>query len=225
MDSSGAVLVIAPHPDDEVLGAGGTMARLSSEGHEVFVLIVTRADPSIFPDYSVEEGRAEALEADELLGVRKTLFLEGFPAALLDTVPQAHLNRAVGEVIEQIGPRSLLIPFVGDLHMDHRKVAEAALVAARPDGTHTVRSIWAYETVSETNWNAAPFTPGFLPNTFVDISGHLEPKLEAMRRYASQLKPFPHERSLEALEARARSRGATVGFNAAEAFVLIRQSI
>jgi LmbE family N-acetylglucosaminyl deacetylase len=223
MFGEGPVLVVAPHPDDEVLGVGGTIARLGSEGREVYVLIVTRGDPAIFPDYSVEEGRREAIQADEILGVRKTIFLERFPAALLDTVPQSSLNSALHDVIRQVEPELLFIPFPGDLHRDHRLISEAALVAARPNGGVSVYRIWAYEALSETNWNAAPLTPGFLPNTYVDISEFLETKLAAMRAYQSQLRPFPHERSVEALEALATTRGAAAGLVAAEAFVPIRQ--
>lgn len=219
---SGPVLVLAPHPDDEVLGVGGTIARLAGEGRDVHVAIVTRGHPSMFSDDFVEQGRREALQAHELLGVRTTRFLEGFPAALLDTVPQAQLNAAVGEAVEELEPELLFVPFHGDLHADHRKVAEAALVAARPNRTRRVHSILAYEALSESNWNAAGASPGFFPNAYVDISAFLEMKLKAMACFESQLKPFPQERSLEALRTLARYRGATAGFEAAEALVLIR---
>ena len=218
----GPVLVMAPHPDDEVLGPGGMVARLADEGRAVYVTVVTHADPSIFPNYSLEAGRAEAVRADEVLGVRKTFFLEGFPAALLDTVPQSSLNAAVQEVIHQVEPEILLIPFPGDLHQDHRKVAEACMVAVRPNLETPVPVVWAYETLSETHWNAPP-APQFRPTAYMDISRHLERKLSAMAEYATQVKPFPHERSLEALRSLATSRGATVGLPAAEAFHVIRQ--
>ena len=216
------VLVIAPHPDDEVLGVGGTIARLTHEGHDVLVTIVTHGDPSMFVPAFIDQGRQEALEAHRLLGVRDTIFLKGFPAALLDTIPHSRLNEALGKVLHDVEPELLFIPFNGDVHLDHRLVFESALVAARPNSTQPVRAIYAYETLSETNWNAAPLTPGFLPNTYFDISAFLEVKLEAMRIFQTQLKSFPHERSLEAIQALARLRGATVGLEAAEAFVLIR---
>jgi LmbE family N-acetylglucosaminyl deacetylase len=222
LSGSGPVLVLAPHPDDEVLGVGGSMARLADEGREVYVAIVTRGDRSMFSDEFVEQGRREALEAHEILGVRKTVFMEGFAAALLDTVPQSSLNAAVLGMVDQIDPELLFIPFPGDLHVDHRRVAEAALVAARPNRRHGVRAILCYEALSETNWNAPGILPGFFPNTYVDISSYLRDKLEAMRHYQSQLMSFPHERSLKALEALARVRGATAGLAAAEAFVLAR---
>jgi LmbE family N-acetylglucosaminyl deacetylase len=216
------VLVIAPHPDDEVLGVGGTMARLAHEGHDVFVAIITHGDPSMFALDFIEQGRQEALEAHRLLGVRDTIFMEGFPAALLDTVPHSQLNESLRKLLYDVKPQLLFIPFNGDIHLDHRLVFESALVAARPNSTQQVQAIYAYETLSETNWNAPPLTPGFLPNTYFDISAFLEVKLEAMRVYQTQLKLFPHERSIEAIRALARLRGATVGFEAAEAFVLIR---
>ena len=216
------VLVIAPHPDDEVLGVGGTIARLAHHGHDVFVAIVTHGDPSMFDPAFIEQGRQEALDAHRLLGIRDTIFMEGFPAALLDTVPHSRLNEALGKVMHEIEPELLFIPFNGDIHLDHRLVFESALVAARPNNTLQVQAIYAYETLSETNWNAAPLTPGFWPNTYFDISAFLEVKLQAMNVYQTQLKLFPHERSLEAIQALARFRGATVGFEAAEAFVLIR---
>lgn len=216
------VLVIAPHPDDEVLGVGGTIARFAHEGHDVFVAIVTRGDPPMFDPAFIERGRQEALKAHQLLGVRDTIFLEGFPAALLDTVPHSRLNEALQKVLHHVEPQLLFIPFNGDIHLDHRLVFESALVATRPNSTQQVQAIYTYETLSETNWNAAPLTPGFWPNTYFDISTFLDMKIEAMKAYQTQLKAFPHERSLEAIRALARFRGATVGFEAAEAFVLIR---
>lgn len=216
------VLVIAPHPDDEVLGVGGTMARFAYEGYDVFVAIVTHGDPSMFDPDFVERGRQEALEAHRLLGVRDTIFLEGFPAALLDTIAHSRLNEALQKLLDALKPQILFIPFYGDIHLDHRLVFESALVAARPNSRQQIEAIYAYETLSETNWNAPPLTPGFLPNTYFDISAFLEVKLKAMSVYQTQLKSFPHERSLEAIQALAKLRGATVGLPAAEAFVLIR---
>lgn len=224
LTGSGPVVVLAPHPDDEVLGVGGTIARLSSEGRDVHVVIVTRGGPPLFDEAFIERGRAEAREAHEVLGVKETIFLDGFPAALLDTVPQSTLNAGVREAIDALEPELLFIPFPGDLHIDHRKIAEAALVAARPNRSHGIRTVLAYEALSETNWSA-PGTAGFSPNVFVDIAAHLETKLEAMGRFASQLRPFPHERSLEALRALALGRGATAGMRAAEAFVLVRSLV
>lgn len=227
LSGDGPILVVAPHPDDEVLGTGGTIARLAREDRDVYVAIVTYADDvSLFDRDLVEEGRREALRAHEALGVRKTIFLEGLSAAKLDTVPHSKLNAVLGELFADVDPELLFVPFPGDLHKDHRLVFESTLVATRPNKVQNLRSVFAYETLSETNWNAAPLvTPGFLPNTYVDIAHHLEAKLEAMSLYRTQLREFPNERSLQALRALALMRGATVGLSAAEAFVLVRSTI
>ncbi|HEY9852380.1 MAG TPA: PIG-L deacetylase family protein [Leptolyngbyaceae cyanobacterium] len=218
------ILIIAPHADDEVLGVGGTMARFAAEGAEVYVVIATQGYP---PDYSEEVSkivREQALVANRLLGVKQTQFLP-LPAANLDSVPYREINNQLVEAIHNIQPQILYIPFNGDLHVDHQRIFLSALVAARPNLINTPNRIYAYETMSETNWNAPYLTPNFVPNVFVDISDYLEMKIEAMELYASQLKPFPHERSIEALRALATLRGSTVGRFAAEAFVLVREII
>lgn len=219
-----SVLVIAPHTDDEVLGAGGTMARFAHEGAKVTVAVLTGGFP---PDFAEEEEaliREEAVRAHAMLKVSETVYFD-FPAAALDLVPHRDVNRAMGDLYKRIKPDYVLVPFLGDVHLDHQAAFQSAMVMCRPTGGHVPRSVWAYETISETNWNAPLVTPGFVPNTFVDISDYLELKLEAFRTYASQVKPFPHERSLEAMRAMAILRGATVHFRAAEAFVAIRNLI
>lgn len=217
-------LVIAPHPDDEVLGVGGTIARLAAEGVEVYVAIVTQACPPVFSEEVAHTDRREALAAHQLLGVKETFFLT-FPAAALDQTPHREVNLHLIELIETLKPETLYIPFVGDLHLDHQKVFLSALVAARPNRPHAPKAIYAYETLSETNWNAPYLVPNFVPNVFVDVSAYLETKIQAMQMYMSQLKPFPDERSEESLRALATLRGSTANCFAAEAFVLIRQVI
>jgi LmbE family N-acetylglucosaminyl deacetylase len=216
------ILIVAPHPDDEVLGVGGTIARLSKEGNNVYVVIVTKGQPPMFDEALIEQSRQEAREAHQLLGVSDTIFLDGFPAAGLDTVPHHKLNEAIKDIIAKVKPSILFVAFYGDIHLDHRLVFESTLVAARPNGENCIKAIYAYETLSETNWNAPFITPGFLPNVYFDINDFLDMKLKAMKVYRSKLKFFPHERSIEAIDALARMRGATVGLRAAEAFVLVR---
>ncbi|MDP9420538.1 MAG: PIG-L family deacetylase [Actinomycetota bacterium] len=215
------VLVIAPHPDDEILGVGGTVARLAAEGSAVTVVIVTMAGPPRFTPDVLETGRREAALAHAELGVTRSLFLS-FPAAGLDGVAHAELNAGLQEVFVDVDPDTVFVPFNGDMHVDHQLVFTSALVCSRPGTSFAPRSVYAYETLSETNWNAPYLTPNFAPNVFVDISDHLETKAAAMGHYASQLKAPPHERSIEALRALATLRGATVGVAAAEAFVLVR---
>ncbi len=216
-------LVIAPHPDDEVLGVGGAIARLVDEGHRVIVTIVTRGEPPMFNDKSTKQDRKEAREAHRRLGVKETLFLDKFPAAKLDTVPHYELNSALQELIQTIQPNILFVPFVGDIHLDHQLIFKSALVAVRPNGQFVPHTVLAYETLSETNWNAPYLSSGFHPNLYVDISKYADKKIMALRAFRSQLQPFPNERSVEAIKALATYRGAAVGCHAAEAFVLIRK--
>ena len=215
------VAVIAPHPDDEVLGCGGTIARLAAAGSRVHVITVTRGQPPHFDQDAVDEVTAQAAAAHRRLGVHQSHFLD-LPAARLDTVGQAEVNAQVGALLDQVAPDLLFLPFYGDIHHDHRIAFTAAMVWARPRHSRTPASIWAYETLSETNWFAPPATPSFIPTAFVDISDTIEAKLAAFACYGSQLKNFPDERSPEAMLALAQTRGATVYRPAAEAFALIR---
>lgn len=217
-------LVVAPHPDDEVLGCGGTMARLSEQDAAVHVVIVTRGTSPPFDRGMIERGRREALAAHDMLGVAQTHFLD-LPAAALDTVAHAELNWSLAKIIDEVAPDTLMIPFNGDIHLDHQLIFTSCLVAARPNRPDYPARIWAYETLSETNWHAPYVTPSFVPNLYVDISKTLARKLDAMRTFASQLKSFPDERSIETLQALATLRGATVHRAAAEAFVALREVI
>jgi N-acetylglucosamine malate deacetylase 1 len=215
-------LVLAPHPDDEVLGCGGTIARLAAEGKDVRVAIATRGQPPLFAAEQADRVRAEALRAHELLGVSETRFLD-FPAAQLDTLANAELTAGIAGLVEAIQPDTLFLPFAGDLHVDHKLIFAAGMVAARPRGERYPVRVLAYEVLSETNWSAPFFGPAFEPNLFVDISGYADAKLRAFACFASQCRPFPDERSIETLEALARLRGSTVHRGAGEAFIMIRE--
>lgn len=215
-------LVIAPHMDDEVLGCGGTIARLATVGAQVDVAIVTIGQPPRFLEAEERQCMAEAEQAHAIIGVTRTHHI-ALPAAELDTRPRIELEQAIGAVIAEVAPDLLLLPFGGDIHRDHQLVFEAGITAARDTGGARPPRIWTYETLSETNWNAPYVTPGFVPTVHVDIEATLERKLSAMGAYQSQLKTFPSERSLDAITALARLRGAGVHRPAAEAFVAIRE--
>lgn len=215
-------LVLAPHPDDEVLGCGGTIARLVAQGADVRIGVVTRGFAPDFAASQVEQVRREAARAHRRLGVVDTQYLD-LPAARLDTLPRAELNRAIAALVDAVRPDTLFVPFAGDLHVDHTLVFEAAMVAARPRGQGYPLRVLAYETLSETNWSAPNVAPHFAPTVFVDIAEQLEAKLAAFACFESQCRAFPDERSIEALTALARMRGATVHRHAAEAFVLVRE--
>jgi LmbE family N-acetylglucosaminyl deacetylase len=216
-----SVLVVAPHADDEVLGAGGTIPRFAAEGAEVTVAVLTGGFPPDFPAGEEDLIRQEAIRAHEILGIKETVYLD-FPAAALDTVPHRELNAGLSSVYKRVNPTYVFVPFLGDVHRDHQAAFQSAMVMCRPIGGHVPRAVLAYETISETNWNTSPITPGFLPNTYVDISDYLERKLDAFRAYASQVRPFPHERSIETMRAMAIMRGTTVHLPAAEAFISLR---
>lgn len=216
-------LVISPHPDDEVLGVGGTMHRLASEGHEITVAIVTKGWPPLFPEKQVAQVRAEAQAANAALGVKTVRFMD-LPVTKLHAMPEHELNAAFDRLVYEEGPEWVFLPFPGDRHEDHRQVFDAALVALRPAvGRSSVERVLCYETVSETHWSAAHVEPAFEPQVWFDIGDHLEAKLEAMRAYASQVRPAPDARSLEAITALATWRGSIVGMRAAEVFALVRE--
>ena len=216
------VLVIAPHPDDEVLGCGATIKKLSAEGNNVYVLVASRGSARLYNQERVEHVRLEAIEAHKILGVKDTLFLE-FPAPELDTIPLADISREFSKVINSYRIDCLFLPHRGDLHNDHRVVFKAGLVAARPVGEYTVKEIYAYETLSETEWAEPYASEVFFPTKFIDATKTFEYKLKAMTCFESQLKAFPNPRSIKALTALAEFRGATVGLELAESFIVIRQ--
>src|SRR3989304_690202 len=218
------ILVVPTHPDDEVLGCGGVMARHAAQGHHVTVLVVTRGAPEIFPPEQVEEIRRELRAAHEILGVSSVHFLD-FPAPRLDVVSGHELADPSGQIIRSFQPEVIYLPHRGDLHADHQAVYQATMVAGRPINGCPARKLLSYETLSETEWAPPLGDDAFIPTVFVDITDYLERKLQAMSCYRSQLKEPPHPRSLRAAEALARLRGSTVSLPAAESFMLVREII
>jgi LmbE family N-acetylglucosaminyl deacetylase len=218
------VLVIAPHPDDEVLGCGGAIAHHAAQGDEVHVLVMTRGAPDLYPVDDEVEVRQEVKTAHALLGVSETHFLD-FYAPKLDTVPMHQLADAIARTMHPIRPQVLYAPHRGDIHLDHQMVYQAALVAARPINDYSVRQLLCYETLSETEWAPPWSDTAFVPNVFVNITDYLDLKLKAMHCYESELKEFPHPRSLQAIEALAKLRGSSISVAAAEAFMLVRQIV
>jgi len=215
-------LVIASHPDDEVLGCGGVIARHRDKGHEVHVVIVTKGSPDLYTEEQVTKVYKEMANAHEVLGGTQTYFLD-FPAPCLDTVPAYKIADAIRAVLLDVKPDYVYIPHGGDIHLDHRITYLASLVATRPFKPWAPRKIFCYETPSETDWAPPKPHEAFIPNVFVDIGPQLERKLQAMACFEGQVQPEPHARSLVALKALAQLRGNTVSMPAAEAFMLIRE--
>ena len=216
------MLVLAPHPDDEIIGVGGTIAKKTKYGDEVYVCVVTKAQEPMFSREFIEQGRRECREADAMLGVKKTIFLD-LPAVMLESVPRYELNGKISEVIQSIKPDEVYIPHRGDMQLDHQMVVDAAMVAVRPKYAHAVKRVYAYETLSETGWNVPNVVNEFIPNVYEDISDVIQKKLDAMSIFKSQLSDFPAARSIKAIDALAKFRGATVNVEAAEAFNLVRE--
>jgi N-acetylglucosamine malate deacetylase 1 len=219
------VLVIAPHADDEILGCGGSIAKHIRMGDDVYVAVMTNAAegaPELFTQQQVKEVRDEAKLSHKYLGVKETIWFD-FPAPQLEQFPQYKIASAINSLIQKLKIEVLYIPHKGDLHMDHGAVYNASLVAARPVPGQCVKKILAYETLSETEWGHPTVAAVFIPTFFNTLKEtDFNHKLGAMNFFASQLKPFPNARSIRAIEHLAALRGAYVGHDYAEAFMLIR---
>jgi len=219
------VLTVAAHPDDETLGAGGTMAWHAGHGDEVWVCILTDGVTSRHDQVELQEECAR--RACETIGVAKVVFV-GLADQRLDVVPMLDVITPIEECVRELQPDVVLTHFAGDVNEDHRIVARATMVATRPVAGSSVRKVCSFEVPSSTDW--APPQPGsvFAPNLYVDISETLETKLLAMKAYAdthhTEVRPYPHPRSLEALTAYAQRHGVAAGLMAAEPFVLLRES-
>jgi len=224
------VLVIAAHPDDEVLGCGATVARLAGEGHEVHAAILgegltSRYDhPEDMDRGLLDDIRQTSRRVADLLGVKEVHF-RSFPDNRFDTVPLLSIIKEIEGLLEKVRPQVIYTHHGGDLNIDHVITARAVMTAARPLAGGPVKEIYAFEIPSSTEWAFSQFTPAFSPNTFVDVSRTLEIKIQAMLLYESEARLFPHPRSAEALRAMARKWGGTAGVEAAEAFALVRRIV
>jgi len=215
------LLVIAPHPDDEVLGLGGTMAKYAKLGMRVTVLTVAGHRPPLYTEEVYQQTVREAKAAHKLIGVHSSEFLD-LPATMVRDVKSHELNGMIQSVVDRITPRLVMIPFP-DRHVDHRVIFDAALVATRPvKAGREIEILAAYETLSETHWNAAHIEPNFTPNWVCDITDYIDTKIEALKCFESQISPFPGPRSVEALRGLSVFRGTQAGFAYGEAFHVLR---
>jgi LmbE family N-acetylglucosaminyl deacetylase len=219
------ILCVVAHPDDEVLGCGGTMAKLSKD-NELYTLILgegitSRTISGEEKIKQLKELKKQSEQANEILGV-KQVFFENFPDNKFDTIPLLDIIKIVEKKIREIKPEVIYTHHHGDLNIDHQITHKAVLSATRPVGDSTVKRILSFEVLSSTEWNYQNQNNVFTPNTYIDISEAIDKKLEAMKCYKSEIRDYPHPRSLEAIEILAKKRGLEVGLNYAEAFNLIR---
>lgn len=218
-------LVVAAHPDDEVLGCGGTIARLVKSGHEVIVMFLGDGESSRGKDSlgdRIAKRRLAAQQAATRLGAR-IVHLGDFPDNAMDSVPLLEIVRSVERVVHENSPSLVLTHWHGDLNIDHQITARAVLTATRPQVSSPVKRILAFSVPSSTEWSFSTSSP-FVPNTFIVIDDEFEIVSEALTFYSEELRPSPHPRSIQALEARARSLGEIVGVKFAEAFIQIRST-
>lgn len=215
------VMVVAPHPDDETLGVGGTIAKYSEQGNELFVLVVSAHLPPLYSREVYEKTLSESYSALKLLGVVRSEFLE-IPATMIDVQPLHEVNGRISKIVNEFSPHIIFFPYP-DRHLDHRLVFESVMVATRPVGVgRDIEIVATYETLSETHWNAPHIEPNFTPNWVVDITEQIDKKLDALRCYESQISDFPGPRSIEAVEALAKFRGTQAGFAYGEGFHIVR---
>jgi LmbE family N-acetylglucosaminyl deacetylase len=214
--------VVAAHPDDELLGCGGTLARHALAGEDVHALVMADGATSRYEDAMTDTLATAARDAAKHLGLASVEF-GCFPDQRLDTVPLLELTQHVEAVVDRLRPTILYSHFPGDANADHGIVARAAWTACRPYVVPELRRFAVFETPSSTEWGWPLGSPVFQPNRFVNIHDTLPQKIAAMSCYESELRPYPHPRSLQALQERAAYWGSQVGLLSAEAFQVLRE--
>jgi N-acetylglucosamine malate deacetylase 1 len=226
MSSSAAqtVLVIAAHPDDEVLGVGGTMARLAAEGCRVCVLIVAEGVGLRHPGFNLDDIRGVVRSANRVLGVDEVRF-GGLNTGgeLLDELPSRSIVGLIASHLDEIRPCIVFTHNAHDIHADHRALALASQYCFRAGACLSLRKMLAYEVLSSTEATSA--SSPFQPSVYYNVEPYLSRKVEALNCYASEVQPYPHPRSPEAIEVMARYRGLAAGLRSAEAFNLIREVV
>lgn len=222
------ILIIAAHPDDEVLGCGGTMAKWANGGAEVYSLIMAEGATSRDKTRDRESRNVDlahlglaAQKASDLLGIASVELLS-YPDNRMDSVDLLDVVKSVEDRIKKINPDTVVTHHSADLNIDHQVIHEAVMAACRPQPGHPVKRILSFEVPSSTEWQSPTFGNSFIPNWFEDISDTLELKIRALEAYETEMREWPHARSIKAVEHLARWRGASIGREAAEAFILER---
>ncbi len=225
------ILVVAAHPDDEILGVGGTVARHVAKGDQVYAMILGEGQTSrgehredISLDI-VEELHKNTLESAQKIGYQDVFFAY-FPDNRFDSIDLLDIVKTVEQMVHKLQPQIIYTHYSGDLNIDHQCTARAVLTATRPMADCCVEEILAFETLSSSEWNYDySVQPAFCPNVFVDITNYYDQKEQAMNCYVSELCAFPHPRSLTGMDVLSRTRGMAAGMERAEAFMLMRRTV
>lgn len=219
------ILIVAAHPDDEVLGCFGTVARLIKKGYEAYTLILgegktSRDDKRIIENKQkeIETLNCEIQKANGIIGIKK-VFVESFPDNRFDSVDLLDIIKVISKVKEEVKPDIIFTHYEHDLNIDHQVTYKAVITATRPMENECVKEIYSFEILSSTEWN---YPVSFSPNTYFDISDTLDLKIDAMKEYVSELCEYPHPRSLEGIELNAKYYGMRVGKKSVEAFKTVR---
>jgi LmbE family N-acetylglucosaminyl deacetylase len=218
------ILFIAPHPDDETIGAGGTIARHKDFGDQIFWCIVTQGYNPPWSEEILQKARDQIDSIKKFYGFEKVYRL-GFPTVKLNTVPHMELCEALQNMIEDIKPEIVYTTSRNDTNLDHRIVYDCTLVATRPLPGNVVKRVLSYEIGYTNHFGLPAGTTMFQPNVFIDISNYIEIKMAAMRIYETELRPSPHPRNIESIRLLVKERGMCVGYENAECFELIRELI
>lgn len=222
-----SILIIAAHPDDEALGCGGTIARFADEGVNIHVAfladgVFSREGNNLVQQAELTARRVSAQKACDILGVQSVSFGE-FPDNRMDAIALLEIIKHIEALIARYQPDTVFTHHAGDVNVDHQRIHQAVVTACRPQNGHPVKTLLCFEVTSSTEWQLPGSAPIFAPNWFVDVSSTLKRKLDALDAYAAELRTWPHPRSREGVEHLAHWRGATIGVDAAEAFVLGRR--
>lgn len=217
------ILVVAPHPDDESLGCGGTLLRHADEGDSVHWFIVTTMTAA--QGFSAERIAARSAEIEAVAAKYPfaAVHRAELPTTRLDSLSMGDLVGVVGKVFQSVRPDTVYLPYRNDAHSDHAAVFDATAACCKSFRHPSVKRVFAYETLSETEFGLRPDDPGFRPNLFVDIGDRLERKLQILNMYAGEMGKFPFPRSEECVRAQAALRGSQAGVHAAEAFMVLKE--
>jgi N-acetylglucosamine malate deacetylase 1 len=219
---SKSILVIAAHPDDEVLGCGGTINRHVDNGDKVNVLFMSDGVTSRNIKGTEQESRNQsAIEACSILGTQEPIFLD-YPDNRMDSLALLDVVQSVETIINKKKPNVIYTHHSGDLNIDHRVTHQAVMTACRPQPNFFVNEIYSFEVLSSTEWQTQD-TPPFVPNYFIDVTPYIDNKRKALTAYVSEMKPQPHSRSIENVLRLNAVRGNSVGLEYAEAFMVLRK--